>query len=133
MPHTIPMANITITTVPVRPATLAAAAAAFAAYREDGGGSNRSALTAVRTIAVLAACMEVLATGQSVNLTDSFPRTGKTAPYYLLHRVLGTGVIRDGYWRNVKITPLKGATWNGNEVTGEESSNGDTVLLSIVK
>lgn len=128
------MATTTITTVPISPATLKAAADVLAAYREAGYGSGRGVPTTHRTVTVIAACMTALATGKAVDLTALFPREGKSAPYYMLHRVLGTPMMRElGYWHACHPAGIKNAKWAGRKVTGETSTEGSTILLTLVK
>lgn len=116
----------TTLTQPVSPTHASAAARKVDEFRTSGGGSNRTNWE--RLTGLLAAAMQVVKTGVPVDVTVLFPVTGNASAYHLAHRCLSSEMLRE-YWASLQIVTLKGATWNGNEVTGESSTTRGTVVL----
>lgn len=114
-------------TTPVAAKATADARKAVKAYRDAGNGSNRTDWPRLERL--LAAVLQVIATGTPVDVTDLFPVTGTASAYHLAHRSLKPTLFA-AYWPQVQVVGLRGATWEGRTVTGtSDTTRGTTVLI----
>ena len=97
--------------------TVAAYREAFRAAKRKGGGKTDWD----RTEAIVAACITVMETGKSVEVTEEFmksPRWGLGPAYHLAHRALDTELMAQ-YWPYVKPVAIVNSKDEGKgKVTG---------------
>ena len=112
-------------TTKVSPATARRAVVIVNQLRENGAGSNRTNWE--RTLALLAICEQVVATGIPVVVSE-----GERA-YHTTHRALGADTLR-AYWPKVQVVALRDVSWKGSVVSGEtDTARGTTVLICPVQ
>lgn len=122
------MAQMTITPKNATPARVKEAATLTAAMRDAGQGSNRS--NWLRIEALLAAVLQVLASGQPCEVTDLFGVAGSSPAYNVLHRTLSAGPLRP-YWSQVQALALVDCAEQGKSITGTTNTTAREARLFI--